>query len=105
MSASGSGKKKGKVEKRLSEWANTNKQLMIAGHTHRPSFAENREDFYFNDGSCVAAGAITGIELVDGRIRLVKWSMKTKNDNYVYIGREVLREEKLEIWDKGNKIK
>lgn len=99
ISASESRKKKSKVEQHLADWANANKQLMIAGHTHRSNFAENQQEYYFNDGSCVAAGAITGIELEAAGIRLVKWCVKTRSDSSLYIGREVLREANLGDWD------
>lgn len=92
VSASGSGKKKSKVEMRLADWADTNRQLMIAGHTHRPRFPEDTTHFYVNDGSCVRPYAITGIELENGKIRLVKWNIMTRIDRSVYIGREVVEE-------------
>ena len=45
--------------------------------------------FYFNTGCCYfSAGDITGIEIADGFIRLIKWS-EVK-------GREVLEKKELE---------
>lgn len=96
MSASGSGKKKTKVERRLTEWANTNRQLTVAGHTHRPRF---RRDYYLNDGSCVRPASITGIEVENEKIRLVEWSVTAREDNSMYIGRKVLEEENLNFYD------
>ncbi len=63
-----------KVERRLKKWilANNN-QMVIAGHTHRPRFPEPNELPYFNDGSCVHPRSITGIEIVDMKISLIKW--------------------------------
>jgi predicted phosphodiesterase len=62
-----------KVERRLKKWilANNN-QMVIAGHTHRPRFPEPNELPYFNDGSCVHPRSITGIEIVDLKISLIK---------------------------------
>lgn len=82
--------KKEAVEKKLTEWVKREKHILIAGHTHRPMFPEVGEVPYFNDGSCVHPRCITGIEISDGNIILVKWSVKTKNDGTLFIGREVL---------------
>jgi UDP-2,3-diacylglucosamine pyrophosphatase LpxH len=63
---------------------------IIAGHSHRPSFPKKGKPLYFNDGSCVHPRAITGIEICDGKISLVKWSIKTKDDYTLYIGKDIL---------------
>lgn len=83
-------RKKGSIEETLTEWVIQEKQMLIAGHTHRPMFPEVGEPLYFNDGSCVHPRSITGIEITDGNITLVKWEIKTKNDGTLFIGREVL---------------
>lgn len=82
--------KKEWVEKRLTKWVIRENQMLIAGHTHRPVFPEVGEPLYFNDGSCVHPWCITAIEISDGYILLVKWSVKTKNDGTLFISREVL---------------
>jgi UDP-2,3-diacylglucosamine pyrophosphatase LpxH len=82
--------KKDTVEKRLIEWIKKEKHILIAGHTHRPRFPEVGEPPYFNDGSSVHPRCITAIEIEEGRIKLVKWSIKTRSDGTLYIGREVL---------------
>jgi hypothetical protein len=70
----------------LSSWARTNRLLLIAGHTHRALFrpklmsdpdtaiharsAPVRSDsitHYLNDGCCVHADGITGIEIDRGK--------------------------------------
>ncbi|MGN1084438.1 MAG: serine/threonine protein phosphatase, partial [Lachnospiraceae bacterium] len=99
ISASGSGKKKSKVEQRLADWANANRQLMIAGHTHRPRFSSDAKNYYFNDGSCVRPYAVTGIEVENGVLRLVKWSMMTRGDSSLYVGREVVDEVRLSLFE------
>ncbi|GLC32778.1 metallophosphoesterase [Clostridium omnivorum] len=82
--------KKEAVGKKLTEWVIKEKHVLIAGHTHRPIFPETNEPPYFNDGSCVHPRCITAIEINYGNISLVKWTMKTKFDGTLFIGREVL---------------
>lgn len=78
------------VENLLSQWAKRHNRMLIAGHTHKTAFARAGKAQYFNDGSCVHLRCITGIEIADGSIALVKWSVKTKDDGTLYIGRDVL---------------
>ncbi|KJS85109.1 metallophosphoesterase, partial [Desulfosporosinus sp. BICA1-9] len=80
--------KKDAVEKQLIEWVTREKHMLIAGHTHRPRFPQVGEPPYFNDGSSVHPRCITGIEITDGNITLVKWDVKTKIDGTLFIGRE-----------------
>ena len=82
--------KKERIEKRLAAWARRHETILVAGHTHRPVFPKPGEGYYFNDGSCVHPRNITALEIECGKISLVKWSMKVREDNMVYIGREVL---------------
>lgn len=83
-------KKKDSIEKKLIEWVTQEKQMLIAGHTHRPTFPEVSAPPYFNDGSCVHPNSITGIEISEGSIILVKWNVKTKIDGALFIGKEIL---------------
>lgn len=75
------------------EWSRYKKNiLLITGHTHKPVFASGKytaaaahsvstpgdeqtiEPTYFNTGCCCYNdGDITGIEIADGYIRLIKW--------------------------------
>ena len=74
------------------QWSSNRKNvLLITGHTHNPVFASGRysshpsntieketsgklKPSYFNTGCCCFNdGDITGIEIADGFIRLVKW--------------------------------
>ena len=82
--------KKDAVEKKLIEWVTRENHMLIAGHTHRPMFPEVGEPLYFNDGSSVHPRCITGIEIADGKITLVKWNLKTKDDGTMFIGRDVV---------------
>jgi predicted phosphodiesterase len=82
-----------KIERRIKKWiANNNNILTITGHTHRPRFpnANDNSINYFNDGSCVHPRSITGIEIVEGKISLIKWFIDTKFDGTLQIVRECL---------------
>lgn len=82
-----------KVEKRIKKWiADNNNKITITGHTHRPRFPKPEENalHYFNDGSCVHPRSITGIEIVNGTIALIKWHIDTKEDGILQIVREIL---------------
>ncbi|PHR70697.1 MAG: serine/threonine protein phosphatase [Lutibacter sp.] len=80
-----------KVERRIKKWIlNNDNQMIIAGHTHRPRFPEPNELPYFNDGSCVHPRAITGIEIENSEIVLIKWHTVTNDDGTVQIIRTIL---------------
>jgi UDP-2,3-diacylglucosamine pyrophosphatase LpxH len=69
-------KKRVKLEKEIVEWVNGNLGkvgLLIVGHTHRPYLPGEKEPPYCNTGSCVHPRCITGIEIENGEIRLIKW--------------------------------
>lgn len=83
-------RKKERVEKKLANWANREGIMLIAGHTHRPSFPKPGESLYFNDGSCVHPRCITALEIENGYITLVKWAEMTRKDRSLYVGREIL---------------
>ena len=80
-----------KVEKRTKKWivANNNK-FTITGHTHRPRFPEPGDIAYFNDGSCVHPRSITGLEIENGAIALVKWEIATTDEGVLKIVRVLL---------------
>ncbi len=77
----------------MSEWSGAQeKLLLVTGHTHVPVFASGRyynhpsnnipgkeqhfiKPSYFNTGCCCFSdGDITGIEIADGYLRLIKWT-------------------------------
>lgn len=64
---------KRKVERRIVEWLTPRQQAVVCGHTHRPMCAGYGAP-YFNAGGCVYDGYITGLEIQDGEIRLIRWS-------------------------------
>ncbi len=104
------------------EWSSHRKNLLlITGHTHQPVFASGRysdhhsnhisdevsrplKPSYFNTGCCCFSdGDITGIEIADGFIRLVKWydelemdDGKPWFDHRKVSKRKVLEEKRLE---------
>jgi predicted phosphodiesterase len=78
--------------KMMYEWSSKQKNvLLITGHTHQPVFASGKysshpandipgetttkvRPTYFNSGCCCFSdGDITGIEISDGKIALIKW--------------------------------
>lgn len=81
--------RKGRTEERLARWAREHGHILITGHTHHP-MAGSLDALYFNTGSCVHPTGITGIEIENRCISLVKWSMGTKDDQTVYVRREIL---------------
>ncbi|MCY6957278.1 metallophosphoesterase [Clostridium brassicae] len=83
-------KKKKTIERKIIRWAKARKQMIITGHTHRPMFPSVNEVPYFNDGSCVHPRCITGIEIKNGQIMLIKWSVETKDDGTLYVSRGII---------------
>ena len=80
-----------KVERRTKKWIIENDNLItIVGHTHRPRFPEPGDIAFFNDGSCVHPRSITGIEIENGEITLIKWQILTTDDGVLKIQRIVL---------------
>lgn len=80
-----------KVEKRCKRWIIENNNIItIIGHTHRPRFPEPHEIPLFNDGSCVHPRSITGLEIENGAISLIKWQIETTDDGILQVIRKKL---------------
>ena len=80
-----------RIERRIKRWiVKNNFKITIVGHTHRPRFPEPGQIPFFNDGSCVHPRSITGIEIENGEIVLIKWQIATKPDGTLQIVRLVL---------------
>ncbi|MFH6603458.1 metallophosphoesterase [Maribacter algicola] len=80
-----------KLEKRIKKWILRNNLLItIVGHTHRPRFPEPGDIPFFNDGSCVHPRSITGIEIENGKISLIKWQIATTDDGILRVVRILL---------------
>ncbi|MEO9512496.1 MAG: metallophosphoesterase [Flavobacteriaceae bacterium] len=80
-----------RIERRIKRWIlKNNLKIAIVGHTHRPRFPEPGQIPLFNDGSCVHPRSITGIEIENGKISLIKWQIATKPDGTLQIIRILL---------------
>ncbi len=80
-----------KVERRTKKWISENNNLItVVGHTHRPRFPEPGDIAFFNDGSCVHPRSITGMEIENGKISLIKWQIATQDNGTLQIVRVLL---------------
>jgi predicted phosphodiesterase len=82
--------KKISIEKKFIKWTKKNKKMLIAGHTHKTMFPIVGEHLYFNDGCCTHVHNITGIEIVNGSISLVKWNIKTNENRLLLVDKEII---------------
>ncbi len=64
------------IEQKMLAWAQATQRAVICGHTHRPALAAVGAAPYFNTGSGVKPGYITGLELQGGIISLVRWVLE-----------------------------
>lgn len=88
-----------KVERRIKSWIKeVGKVITVIGHTHRPRFPKQSQVPFFNAGSCVHPRAITGIEVINGQMSLIKWQIATTEDGVLQIIK-VLLEGPCEITD------
>ncbi len=62
-----------KIEQRLRDWTQRHGQALICGHTHKLHWPAEGAPLYFNTGSCIHPGVITGIEIASGEIVPVRW--------------------------------
>lgn len=88
-SAAKNNRRKKNSEKILTQWAAENGKILIAGHTHHPMIGTPTSP-YCNTGSCIHPGSITGIEIENMCMSLVKWSVGVRPDMTLYAMREVL---------------
>ena len=77
------------TEKRLAHWAKEHNSTLITGHTHRPVL-DPKNPHYCNTGSCVHPRCITCIEIQNGSLLLVKWSVETREDLSLMVARTIL---------------
>ncbi|NTW71308.1 MAG: serine/threonine protein phosphatase [Eubacteriaceae bacterium] len=80
-----------KIEKNYSKWIKIYQKMLIVGHTHRPKFGGKNGESYFNTGSCVFPLGITGIEIENGMISLVKWNIRPDEKGSLNVLRNVLK--------------
>jgi len=77
-----------KIDKRFIDVAKKQRKGVIIGHTHFPVFPNYGDVPYFNDGSCVHPRCITGIEIENGNIVLVKWLYSQDDTGFLKLCRE-----------------
>jgi len=70
------------IRQRVTEWIQAHRQIVICGHTHTPAFPALGAPPYFNTGSCIFADFITGLEISDGMIALVKWARQESSPRF-----------------------
>ncbi|MCB0199188.1 MAG: metallophosphoesterase family protein [Caldilineae bacterium] len=68
------GKPSQPVATRIARWASARGLTVICGHTHQPAYAQPGGPAYFNTGSCIYPGYLTGIEIHGNDIIPVRWS-------------------------------
>jgi predicted phosphodiesterase len=79
-----------KVEEKLIDWIVENQQPTLCGHTHHPNLPLNGGPPYFNTGSCVHPRWITGIEIINHEIMLVRWMVHSDKLGVLRIERNIL---------------
>ena len=80
-----------KVERRIKRWIQEHKNIItVMGHTHRPRFPNPGEPALFNDGSCVHPRSITGLEIENGNISLIKWHIAITGDGTLKVVKRIL---------------
>lgn len=79
-----------KVNSKIIEWVKENNQMTICGHTHKVVFPNRGMPPYFNSGSCIFIRCITGIEIQNGEITLIKWWIIPNEEGTLHIRRDVL---------------
>jgi len=72
-----------KVDKRYIKWIKETNIPTIIGHTHRPMFPKQGQTHYFNSGSCIHPKGISGIDISNEKISLVKWSINNKDNKKI----------------------
>lgn len=102
--------KRHKIEKNFGKWIKKNKMMLICGHTHRFKYPKNKDLPYFNTGCCVYPTIITGIEITEGKVQLVRWETKVNKNGVLTIEKDTMRgpepieefDMRLEGWNKNN---
>ena len=83
--------KRHKIERNFCKWIEKNKLMLICGHTHRFKFPKEGELPYFNTGCCIYPTIITGIEIFQGSVQIVRWKTMVTDDGYLKVDKMVLR--------------
>ena len=83
--------KRHKIERNFKKWIERNKKMLICGHTHRFKFPREDELPYFNTGCGTYPTIITGLEISDGNIQLVRWKIEPDKKGLLRVNSTVLR--------------
>lgn len=83
--------KQHKIERNFTKWIDKNKKMLICGHTHRFKFPKEDELPYFNTGCGIYPTIVTGIEISDGNIQLIRWKTEPDGKGQLKVTRAVLR--------------
>ena len=67
-----------RLEGAIHAWMSLKQQIVISGHTHMPNFPILGQLPFFNTGNGVTPGYITGLEIQQGEIALVKWTRQKR---------------------------
>ncbi len=85
--------KRMKIGENIKKWLDKNPGIaIIMGHTHEPYLAMGNEAPYYNTGSCVHPHHITGIEIINDQIFLVRWGISADKESRLFVKREVIGE-------------
>lgn len=82
--------KRHKVERNYVRWIRDHHVALICGHTHREKFPRPDETPYFNTGSGMFNGYITGLEILHDEIMLVSWRVEADAKGHLTVMRRVL---------------
>lgn len=101
--------KRSRIDIELQNWTRDNYNMLLCGHTHNSRFPELYEPPYFNDGCCVLPYAMTAIEIEDGNITLVKWSVDATDSGVLWVKRKIIggpqKISRYLLWAKEERIR
>lgn len=83
--------KRHKIERNFNKWIDKNRIMLICGHTHRFKFPKDDELPYFNTGSGTYPTIVTGIEISEGNIQVIRWKTEPDAQGFLKVTRAVLR--------------
>lgn len=83
--------KRHKIERNINKWIDKNRIMLICGHTHRFKFPKDDELPYFNTGSGTYPTIVTGIEISEGNIQVIRWKTEPDAQGFLKVTRAVLR--------------
>lgn len=90
ISAAANHKIRHRIEIKFRNWIENNQIPIICGHTHRSFLPKPGDTPYFNTGSAVHPRCITGIEIENDRVSLVKWLVMPDEIGALRIKKELL---------------